>query len=297
MFGQLCVASITPFKMDGKVDGEYFKAFLPILEENHVDSIVVFGTNGEGPSLEVNEIIRSLDVIQENQGSMKVIVGVLKTNIKETQKILNFAEEIGASGALIAPPFYFKNLESEGLYQYFNLVIKNCDLPILLYNVPKYTQVSIDINLVNKLKDFSQIVGVKDSSGDINQTKKFIHNFPELMVYCGSDSLINETLQAGCHGVVTALGNPFPQMINKIIQSLKENNYEKASREQKKVNEIRTIVKSFPQISGIKWCIHHYLGLPITYVKPPLFNLTENQQDDMFKLLDGLVSKKIKEYG
>ncbi len=297
MFGQLCVASITPFKMDGKVNEQYFKAFLPVLEENHVDSIVVFGTNGEGPSLELNEIIRSLDVILENQGNMKVIVGILRTNIKETQRILSFAEEIGASGALIAPPFYFKNLESDGLYKYFSLVVKNCDLPILLYNVPKYTQVLLDINLVRKLQEFSQIVGVKDSSGDINQTKKFIQNFPELIVYCGNDSLIKKALQAGCHGVVTALGNTFPQMISNIIQSLKENNNEEANKEQEKVNEIRTIVKSFPQISGIKWCIHRYLGLPITYVKPPLLNLTEYQQEDMFKLLDGLVNKKIEEYG
>jgi 4-hydroxy-tetrahydrodipicolinate synthase len=294
MHGKYQIAIITPFKSNGEVDFEYFEHFLPLLEKNHAETIVAFGTNGEGPSMSVLETEKALKAILDFSGRMEVFLGVFRTNIPETIELIKLAEEYSISGVLLAPPFYYKNLKEEGLFQYYDKILNEFSLPVILYNIPKYTGISFTNNLIKKLSEFSQIIGIKDSSGDIEQTRQYIQNFPNFKIYSGSDALIHESLQLGCQGVITALSNAFPGIVNEIICLSCTKLLKEAEKLQNWLLIVRKITKQFPQVASIKICIEKYLGLPPTYVRPPLVNLNELQKFEMLQSLDKVVQVKIK---
>lgn len=289
MARKFSVAIITPFKKDRTIDYEYFSFFLPLLENNGVNAIIAFGTNGEGPSVSLPETEKALQGILDHSGKMEVFTGIFRNNISEALDFIKTVENYSITGILLTPPFYFKNLKDEGLVEYFTKILEDTSLSTILYNIPKYTGVSLTQTLIEKLTDFSQIIGIKDSSGNIEQTKLFIRNFPKLEIYSGSDALVYESLQLGCKGVITALANTFPRVFSELVYYSSNESYEKAKMLQNWITTVRSITKQYPQISSIKICMEKYLELPRTYVRPPLVNLTEQEKNQMYHSLDKIV--------
>ncbi|WP_455142884.1 dihydrodipicolinate synthase family protein [Candidatus Hodarchaeum mangrovi] len=285
------VAIITPFKIDGTIDYDYFGLFLPLLEKNNVDTVIAFATNGEGPSLSLQEVEKALRAVLDSSGNMEVFMGVFQTNIPEVKEYIKIATNYSISGVLLVPPFYFKTLDDDGLFNYFSKILEASSLPIVLYNIPKYTGIPLSQTLIGQLTNYSQLIGIKDSSGDIGQTKRYLHAFPQLKIYSGSDALIYDSLQIGCHGVITALANAFPQAFHELIQLTSNKSLDKAKELQNWITTIRSITKQYPQIASIKYCMEKYLKLPPTFVRPPLINLNQQQKKKMIYSLDRIIMK------
>ncbi|MFX1286666.1 MAG: dihydrodipicolinate synthase family protein [Promethearchaeota archaeon] len=293
MFGKHLVAVLTPFTINGDIDYGYIRSFIPLLIKGNVETIIICGTTGEGPSVTIAETEQVIQVVSEFQRKIRIILGIFRMNVPEVLNFLNLGEEYQIDGVLLLPPFYFKNLSDDGLFNYFSKVMNKFSIPVILYNIPKYTGVSLSLNLIRKLSEFSQLFGIKDSSGDITQTRQFIQEFRDIKIYSGNDALIHKSLLAGSHGVITALSNAFPNIVHEIIETTSNNQLLKAESLQTKLSKIRSETKKYPQIANIKTCVERYLNLPPMYVRPPLINLNEEQKKKMVLSINNILMKRL----
>jgi 4-hydroxy-tetrahydrodipicolinate synthase len=166
MFKGIYTALITPFK-DGKVDEKAFQSFVEWQIEQGVHGLVPCGTTGESPTLTHDEHNRVIDLcVEVARGRVKVIAGTGSNSTDEAIMTTRHAKKAGADGALIVAPYYNKPTQ-EGLYQHFKAINDAVELPIILYNVPGRTVVDIKDDTIARLAQLSNIVGLKDATGDL----------------------------------------------------------------------------------------------------------------------------------
>jgi len=194
-------AVLTPFKKNLTIDTKLFISHCEFLLKNNI-SLAPLGTTGEANSISISE---KLDLIKTIANSdlpkEKIIIGTGNTSFADAALLTKTAVENKIYSVLLLPPFYYKNVSDEGVYQYYKEIIntvKSINLRIFLYNIPQVSGVTISIDLVNRLKkEFSDtITGIKDSSGNFENTKKYkeIKNF---IVYPGSEKFLYDGLHIG----------------------------------------------------------------------------------------------------
>lgn len=274
------VATVTPFTAGGgEVEVEWIPQHLRFLEKRGVDGVLVLGTNGEGPSLTTSERKRIIDVVMSNRGRLGVMVGTGTAALPDTVDISRYAVELGADCLLIVPPYYFKQLGLGGLLEYYRAVFRA--LPdtarVALYNIPSLSGVEIADHLVAGLsQEFPhQLLGIKDTSGRWEQTQHYLTTFPNLHIYMGSDDLVAASVKAGAAGAITGIGNVFPELLTAILAA--RNNVADMDAAQARLSRVRAAMKRYPGPSALKNLLHSIAGLPFTYVRPPLEELTPVQ--------------------
>jgi 4-hydroxy-tetrahydrodipicolinate synthase len=270
-------ATLTPFDERGEVDFDYIRRHLRYQEENGIDGAVPSGTNGEGPSLSLDERKRIVEFVIQNKGGMLVIAGTGCANLPETMELTSFAAEVGADAALIVPPYFYKNVAGHGLADYYRRVLDLAPIPVLLYNIPSLTGVEITDELLHALADRPNLAGVKDTSGDIARTKAYVASFPNLAILNGSDWLIQESL-VGAAGTISGLSNVFPRLISAIYDDFRAG--KDVSAAQQRVNSLKDIVAKYPPFAGNKHALTLY-GFPLTHVRPPLVDLSKDERRRM----------------
>jgi 4-hydroxy-tetrahydrodipicolinate synthase len=273
----LIAATVTPFVSSvGPVDYEWLPAHLRLLQAGGVDGIAPLGTTGEGPSLGLIERQRLLEMVLAHRGDMFVMAGTGCSALSETIALSNYALEQGADALLVLPPFFFKDLDDAGLYDYYRAL---CDaLPasarVVLYHIPKYSGVPISTNLVDQLLETNaqQLWGIKDSGGDAAHTA----------IYGGSDALVAQTLSDGGRGVISAIANLFPQMLRAVFEAHAHGD---ANAAQERLGRVRTLLKGYQAQAAIKAALPWVSDLPPTAVRAPLVALTD---DELVALRTGL---------
>jgi len=279
----------TPFQADGEIDFDLLQNLISWQQDAQVDGLLICGTNGEFPSLsfdEVQSIFRFVSEMREEE--FEIIAGTGRNSLKETIALCKFAEEL-ADLALIVPPYYFKDVDLTGLYNYFKNILEETTIPIILYNIPKNSGVEISIQLIAKLQKYDNFIGVKDSSGQIKNTENFINSCPNISVFAGSDALIFPSFGLGAKGAISALAALFPKEILEIRDYFNNGENSAAQAAQEKVLEIREIIKQFPNRAAIKYGLS-LLGFNLSFVRPPLADLTPQQQIELKKKLEPFVS-------
>ncbi|MEA5616649.1 4-hydroxy-tetrahydrodipicolinate synthase [Cronbergia sp. UHCC 0137] len=218
-FGTVVTAMITPFKTDGSVNYDVAAKLAAHLCDNGTDSLVVCGTTGESPTLSWDEEYQLFtEILQAVAGKAKVIAGCGSNSTKEAIAATQKAARIGVHGSLQVVPYYNKPPQ-EGLYHHFQSIAKACpDLPMLLYNVPGRTGQNLSPETVVRLAEIDNIVGIKEASGNIDQSSEIRRLTPkEFQIYAGDDSLTLPLLAVGAKGVVSVashlVGNQLQQMI------------------------------------------------------------------------------------
>ncbi|MFQ5875789.1 MAG: dihydrodipicolinate synthase family protein, partial [Dehalococcoidia bacterium] len=172
-------ATVTPFTRGGeKVDLEWIPQHLDYLRRNGADAVLITGTNGEGPSLSLRERRAIIDTVLAHRQGLGVMVGTGCSALPDTIEVSRYALEQGADAVLVVPPFYFKGLSDVGLIDYYVALFDALpsDGKVALYNIPKLSGVEITDHLVEALLDRypSRFLGIKDTSGSIEQTRHFI---------------------------------------------------------------------------------------------------------------------------
>ncbi|NVM28963.1 MAG: 4-hydroxy-tetrahydrodipicolinate synthase [Candidatus Helarchaeota archaeon] len=287
---QVYTAIITPFQADGEIDYDLMGELMAWQWQSGMDGLVVCGTNGEFASLSFEEVKSLLKyALDRKKGDVEIIAGTGRASLKETIALCNFIEG-SADKALVVPPFYFKELDPSGLYNYFERLLKATRIPIILYNIPKYTGVSITSQLLKKLEVHKNLVGVKDSSGAIENSEYIIQNHPTLKLYAGSDALIYSSLEKGAEGAISAVATSFPKDVLEIKSEFLAGKKTAAQAAQEKVSKIRSIIKQFPNRAAIKSALS-LLGFPLSFVRPPLVNLTDEQQKDLKNKLSPYITR------
>jgi 4-hydroxy-tetrahydrodipicolinate synthase len=285
------VPHVTPFTRGGQLDIKALRECVKFWLESGVSGLVPCGSNGEAPYLSRRERMRVIGtVVDEVNGRTPVIAGTGSLSTRETVAFTKDAADLGADAALVVTPFYFK-LANKEISEHYKAVSEAVDLPIVVYNVPKFTGVYLEPALVHKLAyENERIVGIKDSSGSISTIMEIIRLTGErLSVLAGSGDVVLPTLLSGGRGAVIAVGNVFPKLCSRLFKAFKNGQYEEASELQKRLsyaNEV--LVKRFNQLSAIKEAMR-LKELPGGYARKPALSLDKEARrivKDMLKQMD-----------
>ncbi|OLE12103.1 MAG: dihydrodipicolinate synthase family protein [Verrucomicrobia bacterium 13_1_20CM_3_54_17] len=280
---------VTPFKADLSPDCERFIRHCQWLLSQDC-GLAVFGTNSEANSMAAEERSTLLDaVVAAGIDPSRMMPGTGCCSIAETVELTTHAVRHGCAGVLMLPPFYYKDLSEEGLYRYFSEVVQRVGdtrLKIYLYHIPPVAIVGITPKLVERLlKAYpNAIAGMKDSSGDWNNTKIFLDAFAEngFDVFVGSESFLLANMRNGGVGTISATANVNPAAIHKLYRQWNTaGDADNADQQQSKLNAVREVFSSrkFPStIAALKQAIAIYRNDPEwSRVRPPLVELTKEQ--------------------
>nr|WP_211178405.1 4-hydroxy-tetrahydrodipicolinate synthase [Brasilonema octagenarum] len=212
---------ITPFKEDGSVNYDVAAALAAHLADNGTDTMVVCGTTGESPTLSWEEEYQLFSVVlQAVAGKAFVIAGCGSNSTKEAIAATQKAVKIGVHGVLQVVPYYNKPPQA-GLYQHFAAIAQATpDLPLLLYNVPGRTGQNLQPETVARLAEIDNIIGIKESTGNIDQASEIRRLTPkEFQIYSGDDYMTLSLLAIGAKGVVSVASHLVGNELQKMIQA------------------------------------------------------------------------------
>jgi 4-hydroxy-tetrahydrodipicolinate synthase len=283
---------VTPFRADLSPDPQRFIRHCQWLLSQNC-GLAVFGTNSEANSMSAEERMTLLNaLVAAGIDPSRMMPGTGCCSITETVELTAHAVKHGCAGVLMLPPFYYKNVSEEGLYRYFSEVVQRVGdtrLKIYLYHIPPVAIVGITPKLVERLlKSYPNVIaGMKDSSGDWDNTKAFLDAFARnsFDVFVGSESFLLANMRNGGAGTISATANVNPAAIHKLYayckQSKIENRKSKLEHLQVRLNLVREVFSSrkFPSmIAALKQAIAIYRNDPEwTRVRPPLVGLTAAQ--------------------
>ncbi len=209
------VALVTPFR-NGKVDRKAMKGLIDFQIKSGTDVLVPCGTTGESATMSHEEHRDTLSfVVDYVNGRVPVIAGCGSNNTAEALGLVRHAKKIGASAALIVTPYYNKPTQ-EGLYRHYEFLASRVDIPIVLYNVPGRTGVSIAPETVARLSKIDTIVAIKEASGSMDQADK-IMQLCDIAVISGEDSLTYPLIAIGAQGVISVTANVVPGLVHDMV--------------------------------------------------------------------------------
>jgi len=218
MFTGMLVALVTPFK-NGQVDYEAIERLVDWHVEQGTDGLVPVGTTGESPTVDVEEhqkIIKT--VVERAAGRLPVIAGTGGNATAEAIHLTRYAKDVGADGSLQVCPYYNKPTQ-EGLYRHFAAIAEAVDLPMVLYNIPGRTGVSLSPGTIARLARLPQVVGVKESTGSMDQASEILAQC-DLVVLSGDDSLTLPLMAVGAQGVISVVGNLVPKDVKRLTDAM-----------------------------------------------------------------------------
>ena len=291
LFGGVNAAVLTAMNADLSIDVDRMTAHSHWLLANGCDNLAILGTTGEANSLGISERIAVMEgMIALGIPAAKLLPGTGTTALTDTVLLTRRAAELGCRGALLLPPFYYKNPSDDGLFAYFSEVIQRTggDIKIYLYHFPQQAVVGFGIALIGRLlAAFPGVVkGVKDSSGDYANTKAYADHFAKdgFEVYAGDDSLLRPMLQVGGAGCITAAAN-----VNCSIGAEVYANWGNAAGEaaQLVLTATRKAVTSVPLIPGLKALVARNTADPRwTAIRPPHLSLSASHEAALFAAFD-----------
>lgn len=220
-FGKVITAIVTPFKEDGNVNYHVAEKLAAHLADNGTDTFVVCGTTGESPSMTWDEEYQLFKVIlQAVSGKAKVIAGCGSNSTKEAMAATQQAAKIGVHGSLQVVPYYNKPPQA-GLYRHFQAIAEAApELPLLLYNIPGRTGQNLQPQTLARLAEIENIVGIKESTGNIDQASEMRRlTPPEFQIYSGDDYMTLPLLSIGAKGVVSVASHLVGLQLQQMIQA------------------------------------------------------------------------------
>lgn len=281
---------LTPFNEDLSPNAELLIKQCRWLVANNV-GLAFFGTNSEANSLSLDERLSLLEaLVAAGLPTDRMMPGTGCCAIPDTIVLTKRAVELGCSGVLMLPPFYYKGLSDEGLFRAYARVIEQVAddrLRIYLYHIPPVAQVPITLQLIDMLlKEFPGIIaGIKDSSGDWNNTKAMLERFqPQgFDVFAGSETFLLDTLRGGGAGCISATANINPRAIAQLAAAWQQDD---ADEQQANLNQVRGIFQRLPMIAAMKAAVAQYSGIPTwSILRPPLVELNDEAHKELMAAL------------
>tara|TARA_B100001123_G_scaffold430538_1_gene550695 strand:+ start:512 stop:1441 length:930 start_codon:yes stop_codon:yes gene_type:complete len=298
-------ASLTPINSDFSINKKLFLEHCERLLTQNIDGIAIFGTTGEASSFSIEEKLDAIHFLVDNKiEPNKLIPGTGLNSIKDTVYFTKVVSKLKVKSVLVLPPSYYKNISTEGITNYYKRVVEEVgekNLYYLLYHYPQLSNVSIELNVIENLlhKYPENIVGIKDSSGNIDNMLKIIKTFDSFAVFSGSDSLALKVVKNGGAGAITAASNISAKLLSFIVNNWKkESSISKFSNLQKLQEEIRSSVFHHQPISLLKAYISirdsnpHWNRVlpPLVPLKDPSMNTTVISLQELINKMEVLLS-------
>jgi 4-hydroxy-tetrahydrodipicolinate synthase len=281
------VAASTPCDKNLNFDPELYKDVLAYLKEKGADGVVVLGTTGEFPSFSVEERKKIAESAFKHRNGLNIIVSPGTANFPETLELSKHAQENGADGLLIVPPFYYKHPRVEGLTKYFSLIFEKVTIPINLYHIPFATGIPVSLELMHSLEKYPNLAGIKDSSSDEEEYHKFVAEFPKLNMRTGTTHNLKYAMDNGM-GAILAEGNNFTALIAAVFA---------AKRAGKGIAEplakLDTALKllragGVDEYGPMKYALSLQMGTRQFYQRPPNSDVTEEQKAKIKEALEDI---------
>jgi len=278
-FGLSCALAL-PTDSDLTIDHGRLLAHARWCLDAGCSSLTVFGTTGEGASVSLTERREILGTLSSAgiDPSRQIVGGVLATSIGDAVEQARILTDAGCRRILLAPPFYFKGVREEGLYEWFAQVcerIAQRHLGLILYHIPSVTQVPLSIHLIERLKTaFPElVVGVKDSGGDWAFTKTLLLNHRELTILIGDERHLSAGLRLGAKGAISGLANICPAVLVNLVEG---------GGEDLRISDLVTRILKYPVTPAVKALLAHCKqDSRWSNVRPPLTQLSSEEQADL----------------
>jgi len=221
--GGVFVAAVTPFKND-QVDYSAYKKNIQKWCETDISGILVLGSTSEFVTLSTEEKVRIISMARETiPDDKKMIAGIGCESVVETVDLGHKATELGVEHFIVVNPHYYKPLlKDDVLLTYFQSIADQVTKPILLYNIPRFTGVNLSVNLIQKLAQHENIIGIKDSTGNLVQYLGLV-DLDDFIIFTGDINSFLQTTLMGVNGGIFAFSNAVPQEICDVYQMVKQN--------------------------------------------------------------------------
>jgi 4-hydroxy-tetrahydrodipicolinate synthase len=212
------VAIVTPMLADGGLDFPRLKSLIDWHVQEGTDGIVIVGTTGESPTVDVEEHQALIHAaVEYAAGRIPVVAGAGGNSTKEAIALTQFAQKAGADYVLSVVPYYNKPTQ-EGLYRHFKAIAESSDIPLILYNVPSRTVADLHNDTVVRLAQVRNIVGIKESTSNIERITDLMKRVrKDFLVFSGNDDSALAYVQLGAHGVISVTANVAPRAMHEMI--------------------------------------------------------------------------------
>jgi 4-hydroxy-tetrahydrodipicolinate synthase len=243
--GRLLTAMVTPFDSNGAVDYAQAKRLALALLDSGSDGVVLAGTTGESPTLTHDEKMRLFSEVKEAVGSRGVVVAGTGTfNTAESVELSREAERLGMDAVLLTCPYYSRPTQ-EGLYRHFETIARAVSLPCIMYNIPGRTGVNMTAQTQVRLSQVENILGVKESSGDLAQIAQIVEEAREgFRVWSGDDQMTLPTLCVGGYGIISVVAHLAGAQMRAIVQSYLDGSVDEAARIHRRLLPLMTVLLS-----------------------------------------------------
>jgi 4-hydroxy-tetrahydrodipicolinate synthase len=279
------VAVSTPCDKNLNFDPELYRDLLAYLKTQGADGVVVLGTTGEFPSFSFAERKKIAETALQNRNGLNVIVSSGTSNFPETIDLSRHAEENGADGLLIVPPFYYKRVRTEPLTKYYSMIFDQVKIPINLYHIPFASGVPISHELLHSLEHYPNLAGIKDSVSDPDVYHKFVAEFPQLNMRTGTDENLKYALDHGM-GAILAEGNNFTAQIAAVFAAKRAG--KGIDEPLAKMNAALKLLRAggVDEYGPMKYALSLQMGTRQFYQRPPNSDVTEEQKATIKAALD-----------
>lgn len=283
------VALITPFKQDKTVDFDALARLLEYQIKNGVDYLVVLGTTAETATLNVDERRQVKEFIVERvAGRVPLVIGIGGNNTMALVEELKTTDLTPFSAVLSVVPYYNKPSQ-EGIYQHYKAIATASPIPVILYNVPGRTGVNMTAETTLRLaRDFDNIIGIKEASGNITQMDDIIKNKHEdFMVISGDDGITFPLITLGAVGVISVIGNAFPKEFSRMVRLALEGDFARALKIHHRFTELFSLLFVDGNPAGVK-CLLNAMGYIENELRLPLVPTRITTYEKIRRVLDSL---------
>lgn len=293
MFGPgVYPASVTPLQANGAVDIPGLARLLAWFEAGGCRGAVLAGTHGEGPSLSAVEKRDMLAAAMEVRGKLDLVLGIATPSLHEATWLCRQAARLGAIGVLVMPPFYFREAPEAGIEAWFDALLEDAPLPVLAYNFPQKTGVTLSADLLGRLARHTALVGAKDSSGDPANLSAYRAALgPEAALYVGNETLLLDALRAGWTGTISGAANVLPDWLSQ-IRAEWDTYPESAEAKFAILRPAIDALRSLPQPAGSKGALAKMGVLPSGRVRPPLIEAGTEAVDALLAQVENAVGPR-----
>lgn len=278
---------VTPLRDRDTLDVEGLERLVEHILAGGVHGLFILGTTGEAPSLSYRmrrELVeRTCRLVN---GRVPVLSGITDTSFVESVRMADFAAQAGAAAAVVASPYYFPASQSE-LTGYLEQLAAEISLPLFLYNMPSHTKLSFGVETVRRAVELPNVVGLKDSSGDMIYFQRLIslcRNRPDFTLLVGPEELLGESILLGGHGGVNGGANFYPQLYVQLYEAARSRDLDRLSLLQRQVMHVSARLYGIGQsassyLKGLK-CVLSILGICDDFMAEPFrrFGLAERTQ-------------------
>ncbi|WP_224448516.1 dihydrodipicolinate synthase family protein [Haloprofundus salilacus] len=273
----------TPFTEDGDLDEESLGALVGWVEERGVDFLVPCGSNSEAELMSVEERARVVELVVE-EASVPVLAGTGHPGLRETKRQTQLAADAGADGALVVTPFYFP-YDDDAIENYYREIADDAGVPVYLYSVPPYTNVTLPPTVAGRLAEHPNIAGMKDSGGDLEafgRTRRLAGDGFKFFV--GAGSVAAHAFDAGADGGILGLANVAPEACAEMYERHREGDTEGARELNADLVELNRAVTTVHSIPGLKAAMRAR-GAPAGYARAPHRPVNDEVREELEALV------------